>query len=140
MKRDFCSANPDPEDCPVHRLAPRPVILLAGLSVALAIGWPMPGYAAAKKGIRLWNLTGETLNSVELAPAGTTAWGRDQCQNDKDGEVDFDEQLPITDVVPGSYDVRVRDATGRTCIARKVEVKADAVFTIHEKDLTACTR
>ena len=30
--------------------------------------------------------------------AGTTAWGENQCKNDKDGAVDFDERLPVTGV------------------------------------------
>lgn len=118
-------------------------IALGGTVLAL-LGWgcaaaPSPAEAAAKKGMRLWNLTGETLDRVELAPAGSQRFGKNQCANDKDGEVDFDEQLPITDTAPGSYDVRVRDVKGRTCLARSVEIKADAVFPIHERDLVDCT-
>ncbi|MFO1148368.1 MAG: hypothetical protein U1E62_08325 [Alsobacter sp.] len=94
---------------------------------------------AAPKGMRLWNLTGETLDRVELAPAGTQKWGRNQCSNDDDGTVDFDEELPIKGVKPGRYDVRVRDVHGKTCIARNVEVKANASFAVHEKDLADCT-
>lgn len=118
---------------PRRRSAPS-LVALALVLTALS----SPALSAAKKGMRLWNLTGETLNRVELAPAGTTAWGRNQCQNDKDGEVDFDEQLPVTGIPPGRYDIRVRDVKGRTCTALNVEVKADSVFAVHEKDLTGC--
>jgi hypothetical protein len=116
--------------------------MIAGLVlacvIAAGVAAPSPAEAAAKKGMRLWNLTGETLDRVELAPAGTGHFGRDQCRNDKDGEVDFDEELPITDVTPGSYDIRVRDVHGRTCLAKAVVVKAEGAFTVHEKDLVDC--
>jgi hypothetical protein len=98
-----------------------------------------PAHAAGKKITQLWNLTGETLDRVELAPAGTTAWGRNQCANDKDGEVDFDEKLPITGIQPGRYDIRVRDVHGKVCIAKAVEVKEGETFVIHEKELVGCT-
>lgn len=99
----------------------------------------VPAQAASKKATQLWNLTGETLNRVELAPAGTTTWGKNQCTNDKDGEVDFDEKLPITGISAGTYDVRVRDVHGKTCVARGIDVKDGATFVVHEKDLTACS-
>jgi hypothetical protein len=95
---------------------------------------------AAPKGIRLWNLTGETLDRVELAPAGTQKWGKNQCANDQDGTVDFDEHLPIKGVSQGRYDVRVRDVHGKVCVAKNVEVKAGAVFAIRENDLTDCSK
>jgi hypothetical protein len=109
--------------------------LLATLAL-LACG---PASAAGRK-TQLWNLTGETLNRVELAPAGTTAWGKNQCANDKDGEVDFDEKLPITDTPAGRYDIRVRDSNGRTCVVRAVDVKDGETFVVHEKELTACSK
>jgi len=62
-------------------------------------------FAAARKGILFWNLTGETLTDVSLEPAGTDHFGPNQCLNDKDGSVDFDEQLAIMAVVPGRYDL-----------------------------------
>ena len=60
-----------------------------------------PALAASKKGTRFWNLTGETLTEVSLAPAGTTSFGPNQCANDKDGTVDFDENLTIKGVAAG---------------------------------------
>ncbi|MGY4349956.1 hypothetical protein ACVWXM_006449 [Bradyrhizobium sp. GM7.3] len=70
----------------------------------------MPGAALAQakgKGIRLWNLTTETISGFQLSPAGKTEWGPNQCLNDKDKEVDHDERLRITGVEPGRYDARV---------------------------------
>lgn len=114
---------------------PAPIACLA-LVVTLTCG---PCLAAGKK-TQLWNLTGETLNRVELAPAGTTDWGKNQCANDKDGEVDFDEKLPITDTPAGRYDIRVRDSNGRICVVRAVDVKDGETFIVHEKELTACSK
>jgi hypothetical protein len=109
------------------------------LLVVLSLVFASTAALAAPKGMRMWNLTGETLDRVELAPAGTQKWGKNQCANDDDGTVDFDEELPIKGIKPGRYDVRVRDINGKTCIARNVEVKANASFAVHEKDLADCT-
>src|ERR1700733_15525228 len=77
---------------------------------------------AADNGItRFWNLTGETITHLYLAPTGTADWGPDQCRNDKDGSVDFDERLRITGVSSGHYDVRFTDKTGRSCVVKNVE-------------------
>jgi hypothetical protein len=109
---------------------------LVGLCcVALCLSGPA---FAAKKGMQFWNLTGETLTEVALAPAGTKSFGPNQCRNDKDGTVDFDEDLAIKGVTPGRYDVRVKDVKGRVCYARAVAVEADATFSISEKELTDC--
>lgn len=109
--------------------------LIALCGVACLIGGPA---FAAKKGIRFWNLTGETLSEVMLAPAGTTAFGPNQCANDKDGTVDFDEDLAIKGVAPGRYDLRLKDTKGRVCYARAVTVEADKTFSVSEKELTDC--
>ena len=95
-------------------------------------------YGAAKQGIRFWNLTGETLAEVSLAPTGTTSFGPNQCKNDKDGTVDFDEDLLIKGVAPGTYDLRMKDVKGRICYAHAVAVKADATFSVSEKELVGC--
>ncbi|HEY6434069.1 MAG TPA: hypothetical protein VIZ17_19005, partial [Acetobacteraceae bacterium] len=71
---------------------------------------------------RFWNLTGETITHLYLAPIGTTAWGSDQCKNDPDGSVDFDERLRITGIQSGRYDVKFTDKTGRTCIVKSVAI------------------
>jgi hypothetical protein len=98
------------------------------------------GALAADKPTRFWNLTTVTITSLSLAPAGTERWGRNQCENDRDGEVDPRERLPITGVAPGRYDVRMTDKGGRVCLARAVEVRDGAVFTLADKDLAECTR
>ncbi|MCP8937570.1 hypothetical protein NK718_03510 [Alsobacter sp. SYSU M60028] len=89
-------------------------------------------------GTQFWNLTGVTLKEVRLAPAGTKRWGPNQCANDKDGEVDFDERLPISGAASGAYDVLLRDVKGRACYARNVAVREGEIFAIHEKDLGRC--
>jgi hypothetical protein len=93
---------------------------------------------AAERGIRFWNLTGETITHLTMAPTGSTNWGPDQCRNDPDGTVDFDERLRITGISPGHYDVRFTQKTGRTCIVTDVEVKAGSVFAIGKEALDHC--
>jgi hypothetical protein len=103
----------------------------------------LPGAALAQakgKGIRLWNLTSETISGFQLSPAGKTEWGANQTLNDKDKEVDHDERLRITGVEPGRYDAKVSYPTSRQCIVRNIEIKADAVFSISDKDLQDCSK
>jgi hypothetical protein len=87
---------------------------------------------------RFWNLTGETITHLYLAPTGTTAWGADQCKNDPDGSVDFDERLRITGIGSGRYDLKFTDKTGRSCVVNGVEVKAGAVFSIDKDTASHC--
>jgi hypothetical protein len=96
--------------------------------------------SAADRPTRFWNLTHNTIHEFQLAPAGTTAWGENQCRNDKDGTVDFDERLRVTGIVSGHYDARIKDSSGRVCFARDITIKAGEVFSIDEKDLADCTR
>jgi hypothetical protein len=94
--------------------------------------------AAAAKDTRFWNLTANTITSLQLSPAGKNAWGHDQAGNDRDGTVDHDERLKITDTAPGIYDVKFVDKSGRTCVVPNIEVRTGAVFTIEEKALKDC--
>ena len=94
--------------------------------------------AAQQRPTRFWNLTKNTISEFYLAPAGTSDWGPNQCQNDKDGRVDFDERLAIRDVPAGVYDAKFTVTTGRTCTVQTIEVKPSAIFSIQEKDLTSC--
>ena len=41
---------------------------------------------AMAKDTRFWNLTSSTVKSLELAPAGTSAFGPNQTTNDPDGD------------------------------------------------------
>ena len=108
--------------------------------VLLALAATSSAVSAEGRPTRFWNLTRHTVSEFQLAPAGTTNWGPNQCKNDKDGTVDPDERLRITGVTPGSYDARLKDVSGRTCIVRNIEVKAGEIFSIEENELTSCTR
>ena len=115
----------------MKRLVGAGMVLLCVPGVALA---------ASKKGTQFWNLTGETLTEVSLAPAGTTNFGPNQCANDKDGSVDFDEDLPVKGVTPGRYDLRLKDDKGRVCYAKAIEVKANDTFSVRDKELVDCAK
>lgn len=96
--------------------------------------------SAQGKGIRLWNLTSSTISGFQLSPSGRNAWGANQTLNDKDKEVDHDERLRITGIEAGRYDAKVTFPNSRQCFVRDIEIKADAVFSIADKDLTDCNR
>jgi hypothetical protein len=106
------------------------LVLLAACPAAFAQG----------KTIRFWNLTTETVNKLHLSPAGKDTWGPNQCENDKDGEVDHRERLTLKGVEPGRYDVRLGYENGRLCVVRNVELKAGGVFSVENKDLKDCTK
>ena len=77
--------------------------------LAVALLFAGAGDLAAQskgKGIRLWNLTTETISGFQLSPAGKDAWGPNQTLNDKDKEVDHDERLRIMGVEPGQLSRR----------------------------------
>jgi hypothetical protein len=93
---------------------------------------------AEQRPARFWNLTKNTISQFYLAPTGTSDWGANQCQNDRDGRVDFDERLTIRDVPAGVYDAKFTDTTGRTCTVQGIKIDAGAIFSIQEKDLTSC--
>lgn len=100
-----------------------------------------PGTLFAQgKGIRLWNLTTSTISGFQLSPAGKNAWGPNQTLNDKDKEVEHDERLRITGTEPGRYDAKVTYPDSRQCVVRDVEIRADAVFSISDKDLKDCNK
>jgi hypothetical protein len=105
----------------------------------LLIALPNQLYAQGK-GIRLWNLTTATMSGFQLSPAGKLDWGPNQTLNDRDKEVDHDERLRITGVEPGRYDAKVSYRGSRQCFVRDIEIKADAVFSIADKDLKDCNK
>jgi hypothetical protein len=116
-------------------------MLLRALIVAAAFMLAGPAQLAAQgKGIRLWNLTTATISSFQLSPAGKDSWGPNQTLNDKDREVDHDERLRITGIDPGRYDAKVGYRDSRQCLVRNIEIKADAVFQVADKDLTDCNK
>ena len=111
------------------------------LIAAGALSIIIPGQGLAQgKGIRLWNLTTSTITSFQLSPVGKDSWGPNQTLNDKDKEVDHDERLRITGVAPGRYDAKVGYRGAKHCFVRDVEIKADAVFSIADKDLKDCNK
>jgi hypothetical protein len=95
---------------------------------------------ASAKDTQFWNLTANTITSLQLSPAGKNEWGANQADNDRDHTVDHDERLKITGTAPGMYDVKFVDKSGRTCVVPNVEVKAAAIFSIEEKSLKGCTK
>jgi len=114
---------------------PRTLIAICLFAMALP-GQPM----AQGKGIRLWNLTTSTISGFQLSLAGKNDWGPNQTLNDKDKEVDHDERLRITGIGPGRYDAKVSYGNARQCFVRDIEIKADAVFSISDKDLKDCNK
>ena len=108
------------------------VVLLLGVTTASAL--------AAERPMRFWNLTRHTIKEFYLAPAGTTNWGANQCKNDRDGTVDSDERLRITDTPPGIYDAKLVDVSGRTCTVKNLKLEAGEIFSIEERELTSCDR
>src|SRR5580692_5177799 len=103
----------------------------------LAIGLAGPAMA---KDTQFWNLTSSTVKSLELAPAGSSAFGANQTTNDPDGTVDHDERLRIKGVATGAYDARLKLADGRECTVKGLRIEASKVFTIEEKELAGCSK
>ena len=113
---------------------------IAAAAAALLLSTTPGQLQAAGKGIRLWNLTTATITGFELSPAGKNDWGPNQTLNDKDKEVDHDERLRLTGIEPGRYDARISYAGARQCLVRDIEIKADAVISIADKDLIECSK
>jgi hypothetical protein len=112
----------------------RVAVLVSALFATSSIG------LAAERPMRFWNLTRHTISEFYLARAGTTNWGANQCKNDRDGTVDSDERLRITDTPPGVYDAKLTDVSGRVCIVRNIKIEVGEIFSIEEKELTSCNR
>src|SRR5664279_6212402 len=95
---------------------------------------------ASAKDTQFWNLTANTITSLQLSSTGKNEWGRNQADNDKDHTVDHDERLKINATASGTYDVKIVDKSGRTCIVPSIQVKAGSIFAIDEKNLKDCTK
>jgi hypothetical protein len=106
--------------------------------VLLLLAFAAPALAAEP--MRFWNLTGETVTSLRLAPAGSDTYGPNQCANDRDGTVDNDERLRLTGVEPGRYDVRLGFKRGRMCTVRGVQLRGEGkyAFSLEPGDLKDC--
>jgi len=94
---------------------------LFNFGVSLAVLAAASGAAATNRPTQFWNLTKSTISEFYLAPAGT------QCKNDRDGTVDADERLRITDVPPGTYDAEFTDVSGRTCTVHNIKIETGAI-------------
>jgi hypothetical protein len=115
-------------------------MLRAVIAIAVLLLIATSQLVAQGKGIRFWNLTTATISSFQLSPAGKDTWGPNQTLNDKDKEVDHDERLRITSVEPGRYDAKIGYRDSKQCFVRDIEIKADAVFSIADKDLKDCNK
>jgi hypothetical protein len=106
--------------------------------VLLLLAFAAPALAAEP--MRFWNLTGETVTSLSLAPAGSDTYGPNQCANDRDGTVDNDERLRLTGVEPGRYDVHLGFKRGRMCTVRGVQLRGEGkyAFSLEPSDLKDC--
>ena len=113
--------------------------LAAGLALVGAIAVCLPaGDAFAAARTRFWNLTTGAIKDFRLAPAGTTAFGKNQCENDKDGTVDHDERLAIVGVPSGRYDAKIVYSSDKACMAKDIGVEEGKIFSLDDKDLEDC--
>jgi hypothetical protein len=112
--------------------------IMARTTILFAFVLAFVSEGAWAKDTQFWNLTANTITSLQLSPAGQNQWGREQTDNDRDHTVDHDERLKIIDTPAGAYDVKFTDKSGRTCIVQNVQVKQGAIFTVEEKDLKGC--
>jgi hypothetical protein len=111
----------------------RAVIMAAFILILVPTG-------VSAKDTQFWNLTANTITSLQLSPPGKNEWGRNQADNDRDRTVDHDERLKITDTEAGIYDVKFVDKSGRVCVVPNVQVKTGAIFSIEEKELKSCAK
>jgi hypothetical protein len=119
------------------RMAKATALIASILVCVILVCVPTGAFA---KDTQFWNLTANTITSLQLSPAGKNQWGSNQTDNDRDHTVDHDERLKITDTTPGIYDVKFVDKSGRTCVVSNIQVKAGSIFSIEEKNLTGCSR
>ena len=115
-------------------------LLVLACFAPLAAAAQGTGPAPRADRLLFWNLTSTTVTSLTMAPAGTEAFGSNQCLNDRDKEVDHDERLRLTEITPGMYDVRITNKRVRACVIRNVEVKGGAriAFSLTDDDLKDC--
>ena len=106
------------------------------LALALLFVGGLAGTAQAKQ-TKFWNLTANTITSLQLAPAGGTDFGENLTKQDPDGSVEHDERIKVN-VKAGTYDAKIADAKGRGCVVKGVVVKEGEVFAIDEQQLAGC--
>ncbi len=96
--------------------------------------------ADKKSKMKFWNLTGEDLTELYLAPEGTDKFGENQTKNDDNNQAEADERLPLTDVKAGVYNVKIKDKHGRSCLVKGVELRdmGPYSFSLEADQLTDC--
>ena len=109
-------------------------LILSGV-LALAAS----GVAAAEKPTQFWNLTSKTVVSLRLSHAGSGEFGDNVAVGDEDG-VDHDERARIVGLPGGRYDLELKFKGGRVCFVRNREIVTGKVFSVEDKELTACTK
>lgn len=82
--------------------------------------------------------TATTFTGVFFAKPGTQSWGANQALNDKDHAVDPSERLSLKDLTRSTYDLKLVDRKGRTCIRHDVDFSKETTFEVHDSDLTEC--
>lgn len=107
-------------------------------ALALFLVAGLAGAAQAKQ-TRFWNLTANTVTGLQLAAAGTSDFGENLTKQDPDGSVEHDERIKVN-VKPGTYDAKIADDKGRSCVVKGVVVKEGEVFTIDEQQLAGCRK
>jgi hypothetical protein len=105
----------------------------------LAIAFAIPTAVFAKD-TQFWNLTPDTITSLQISPPGKSDWGPNQAENDSDKSVSPDERLKITGVQSGTYDVKFADQAGHVCVVRDVAIKEGKVFTFDKKTPKSCEK
>ncbi len=120
------------------------LVVLAGLAAGGAQAGNMTLAENTTAKMRFWNQTGQEIDELYMAPAGTDDWGPNQCLNDDDKSVESDERLMLEGIEPGQYDVKFHDVKGRSCLVRNVAVKGGGkyAFAIEERELAPsdCTK
>ena len=109
-----------------------PKLLLASIGLLVA---GSAAIAAEDNSLLFLNRVGETIVHLQLAAAGTTKWGPDQCQYEDDKSVEHNEKIPLMGVTPGRYDIRFTDLKGRACTVRNLDVKPGALVVLRENEL-----
>lgn len=109
-------------------------------AIVLVLAAPLlPGAARAADKLFAYNeTTSTTFTGVYLAPAGTGQWGSNQALNDKDKTLEPSERLLLKEAGHGTYDVRLVDTKGQTCLKSGVDLSHDSSFEIQDGDLKAC--
>ncbi|HET8897637.1 MAG TPA: hypothetical protein VFN09_02475 [Rhodanobacteraceae bacterium] len=103
--------------------------LLATVVMAAA-----PGIALASDVVFV-NQSSWDIHEVYLSPASQSTWGEDFLGDDI---LAHGDELTITDVEEGKWDVKVVDEDGDECVIEDVYLNSDDKWVIKDKDLLAC--